>query len=102
MNDEPVRSKREYSTKSRRRAQGGKIKFLNRVEHVDHVEFLATKNTKDTKVFNAESQRRRGAEEIFGAGALPQTPINVESQMISSHLGYGVKPHLQNPSLCSL
>ena len=42
-------------------------------------------------VFNAEAQRRRGD---FRAGALPQTPNNVESQEISSHSGYGVKPHL--------
>ena len=66
-----------------------------RVEHIDHVEFLATKITKGTKVFNAESQRRRERREDFWAGALPQTPNNVESRMISSHSGYGVKPHLQ-------
>ena len=37
-------------------------------------------------VFNAEAQRHRGD---FRAGALPQTPNNVESQEISSHSGYG-------------
>ena len=46
-------------------------------------------------VFNAEARRRRERRGDFRAGALPQTPNNVESQVISSHLGYWVKPYLQ-------
>ncbi len=42
--------------------------------------------------FNAEARRRRERRGDFRAGALPQTPIDVESQAISSHSGYGVNP----------
>ena len=58
---------------------------------------LATKNTKNTKVFNAEAQRRRGdfnrAEHVdhvedFGDGVPPHTPNAGKSRVI----GEGVKP----------
>ena len=107
MNDEPVRSKRRYSTKSHRRAQGGKTTFLHSAFLVSH---------RGTEVTAAQREFRAGARGClrtlgfgFAKSALrskassahfPSPQKDVESALISSHAGYGVEPHFLNP-LCA-
>ena len=79
----------DFNAESQRRRG---VRGFSRVEHVDHVERLRVFGWR--WVFKRRVAESQSSQRDFRAGAVPQTPNNVESQVISSHLGYGVKPHL--------